>query len=370
MKILIYQPRISYYVGGGEVVPVNQAKLLIEKGHDVIVVTSKADWLEESGMFKDFKKQFPSNIIQIDIPDRIKHIYHEEPGENWSRWDAESIHFGLHAKSIIQKIDYDVAIFHLPLDLIALDQDKRNLGYLHGYPEKIDYLCKILLQNQHDFVAVSDKVKEKWNYLLPGKDIQVVYNGINNQYFCPNDEIEKNIDLLFVGRLIENKGIKNLLLICNKIINLDSSIKIGIVGKGPMSEYVSKYIEDNNLKSNVFQYGYVEDKKLLELYRSSKVCIFPSISKEGLLTTVLEATACGVPVLSAKGLGLEVYIKDGVNGYLFDYEDIDSVVNIFDKIIKDSSKLSDLSKNARRISSNWSWNKKIVDLEKILKKNE
>ena len=58
MRILIYQPRVSYYVGGGEIVPINQAKLLIEKGFDVIFVTSCADWIKESDIFKEFKNLF------------------------------------------------------------------------------------------------------------------------------------------------------------------------------------------------------------------------------------------------------------------------------------------------------------------------
>ncbi|NCS98884.1 glycosyltransferase family 4 protein [Candidatus Parcubacteria bacterium] len=370
MRILIYQPRVSYYVGGGEIVPINQAKLLIEKGFDVIFVTSCADWIKESDIFKEFKNKFSSNIIQVNIPERLKKIYEVEPGLNWERWDKESIHFGLHVKKVIDEIDYDVAFFHAPLDLIALNQEKKNIGYLHGYPESINYACLILLDNQSEFIAVSDKVKEKWDELLPNKNIEVIYNGIDNAYFCPSGESNKIIDLLFVGRLIENKGIINLLPIFKKITNLNKDIRIAIVGDGPLSDQISNYIVDNNLEQNIHKYGYLPHGKLLDLYKTSRIGIFPSISKEGLLTTVLEATSCGVPAISSKGLGLDVYIKNGINGFLINPNDEDSIVNLVVKIINDEQKLNEMSDNARKISLDWGWDKKIEKLEKVLKRYE
>jgi pyruvate/2-oxoglutarate dehydrogenase complex dihydrolipoamide dehydrogenase (E3) component len=51
-KIAIYQPRCSYYVGGGEIIPMQHAKYFTEIGMDVTLVTSQADFLKESDILR------------------------------------------------------------------------------------------------------------------------------------------------------------------------------------------------------------------------------------------------------------------------------------------------------------------------------
>lgn len=92
MKILIYQPRASYFVGGGEVYPLQNAKFFAKLGHDVTLLTTKADFLEESEYFKDFIKENPGVKIEyLILDDNFKEIYDIPAGIDWTRWDRESL---------------------------------------------------------------------------------------------------------------------------------------------------------------------------------------------------------------------------------------------------------------------------------------
>jgi len=367
MKILIYQPRASYYVGGGEVVVINQAINLIKDGFDVCFVTSKASWILESEIFVKFKENFSNNIVQIEIPNNLKSIYDVNPGHDWVRWDLESLHFGLHARKIIESMTYDVGVCHLPLDLVALNDSRRNIVYLHGYPETLNYACELVLHRQHEYVAVSQKVKEEWSKLIKDREIESVCNGIDTKHFSPEVGKIKKHDILFVGRLVQNKGILNLLPTFKDLVLENSKIKIGIVGTGPLYEEIKSFINDNNLASNIEIYGYVLEGKLLELYRDSKIAVLPSLGKEGILTTALEATACGVPVITSQGLGLDEYIQNEKNGFLVNPDNQPEIKGLIKKILEDDNLLGNLSKQARDLSLDWDWSIKIKELERILK---
>lgn len=365
MKILIYQPRTSYYVGGGEVVAINQAIHLIKRGHDVLFVSTKANWLIESDIFKRFKADYSDNVLQFAIPEKLKYIYDIEAGHDWVRWDLESFHVSLVAKALIERNNYDIGICHLPLDLIALNSNIKNIVYLHGYPSTLNYACKILMDNQQSFIAVSKTVKDFWNKLIENKNIDVVYNGIDTDHFCPNHNVTKEYDFLFVGRLIESKGVLNLLKAFKKLLEIDSGLRLAIVGTGPMEPEIKQYVSENNLSSNVSILGYLNDSELLKKYHQSKVAVLPSLDKEGVLTTALEATACGLPVITSNNSSLTEYIKEGENGFLVNSNNITEIEESMQKLIGNSEMVIKMSENARSVSLDWDWIESIKKLEQL-----
>ena len=365
MKILIYQPRASYYVGGGEVVAINQAIHLIKSGHEVIFITTSAEWLVESEIFKKFKSEFPDNVFQFTIPLKLKYIYDIEPGHDWLRWDLESLHVSLEAKAFILKNIYDIGICHLPLDLIALNPNLRNIVYLHGYPSTLNYACKILLDSQQDYIAVSNTVKSFWDKLIENKDINVVYNGIDTGQFCLNTNVRKDYDFLFVGRLIETKGVLNLLKAFKQILIDNHSLKLAIVGTGPLEMEINQFVFENNLSSNISVMGYLNDSELLKMYHKSKVAVLPSLDKEGVLTTALEATACGLPVITSNNSSLTEYIIEGKNGLLVNSNHVPEIKDTMEKLIKNPQVILKMSESARQMSLDWSWSESIKRLEQL-----
>jgi len=136
--------------------------------------------------------------------------------------------------------------------------------------------------------------------------------------------LEKNYDLIFIGRLVKNKGINLLLEAVSKLKTQNSNFKLLVVGAGPLVNFLKLKIENLKLKNNVLLYGWAESpQKIAELMNQSRVLIMPSYN-EGGPRVVVEAMACGVPILATPvGIVADI-MKDGQFGRLikWDAEDI------------------------------------------------
>ena len=92
MKIAIHQPRISYYSGGGERVPLEQASQFCRLGHKVFIITSEPE--KKSQLYLEFLRSNPdAKIISFDLKKVRPDIYKIKPGQNQTRWDEESLAF-------------------------------------------------------------------------------------------------------------------------------------------------------------------------------------------------------------------------------------------------------------------------------------
>ncbi len=142
--------------------------------------------------------------------------------------------------------------------------------------------------------------------------------------------LEKKYDLVFAARLEKNKGITLLLQAISNVKIQIPNVKLLIIGSGPLKEKLQDYVERNNLEHNVFFSGWLETlNDVARAYNSAKIFINPSLN-EGGPRVVLEAMACGLPVITTKvGLMLDI-INDGENGLFSDWEPAE----LADKIIR------------------------------------
>jgi len=108
--------------------------------------------------------------------------------------------------------------------------------------------------------------------------------------------------VLFVGRLIEEKGVKLLFEVAKNI----KEFEFYIVGDGPLRGDVKRFAEEND---NFHFVGPVNNQSLPLWYNASDVLVVPSISEEGFGRVIIEALACGVPVLGSNLGGIPEAIK-------------------------------------------------------------
>lgn len=110
--------------------------------------------------------------------------------------------------------------------------------------------------------------------------------------------LEKKYDLIFVGRLEKNKGIDLLLKTASKLKTQILSFKMIIVGDGPLKEDLEFKIKKLKLQNEVLLYGWAKDQEeIAKLINMSKILVAPSYN-EGGPRVIVEAMACGVPVLA------------------------------------------------------------------------
>ncbi len=154
--------------------------------------------------------------------------------------------------------------------------------------------------------------------------IVVVNHSIDNSFpinkLAINNRDVSKVNLIYVGRLIKNKGIKELLTL---IKNLDKGIfSIKIIGDGPMRKVVE---EASNTFSNIEYLGHINSKReLFDLFCQSDVQILFSKKtnennwEELFGMVIIEAMYCGVATISTNHVGPRSIINDNVNGFLID----------------------------------------------------
>jgi glycosyltransferase involved in cell wall biosynthesis len=136
--------------------------------------------------------------------------------------------------------------------------------------------------------------------------------------------------LLFVGRFIETKGIKEMMEAYRDLVQKEGMNELGLVllGEGRLQSYIENFSKTNNL-DNVFIEGFVEQDKIQYYYANASAFILMSLSDPNPLV-VFEAMATGIPIICSSRAGNATdFIIDGENGCSVDpYKHNDSVEKI------------------------------------------
>jgi glycosyltransferase involved in cell wall biosynthesis len=168
-------------------------------------------------------------------------------------------------------------------------------------------------QNRIDaYIALSQFARNKFiQGGLPAERIRVKPNFVDAD---PGPKNGAGDYALFIGRLSEEKGLRVLLKAwaCLKI-----NVPLIIAGGGPMTSEVTIAVQ--KLGTNRIQVlGHVERGRVMELLRGARFLVFPSIWYEGAFPlSIIEAFACGLPVIASKIGAMEESIADGQTGLLF-----------------------------------------------------
>ena len=128
---------------------------------------------------------------------------------------------------------------------------------------------------------------------------------------------KETIKLLYVGKIIADKGIFCLLGATKNLLEEGYNIYLTIVGFGPEEEELKRKIEDLNISKNVEFKEYIPfGRRLLQIYRNADVFIMSSIHFEGFPRVILEAMGAGLPVLATNIGGVSGIIKNNENGII------------------------------------------------------
>lgn len=167
---------------------------------------------------------------------------------------------------------------------------------------------------------------------------------------CLRDAIglSEGLTYLFVGQLVERKGIRNLLLAWEKHIEKHPNDNLIVIGKGVLEEELKNRFQKY---SSVHILGGISYDKIHQYYAICDVFIIPTLEDNWCLV-LPEAMACGKPVAcSIYNGGHYELVKDGVDGFNFDPKVQDSILNVLDKF--HNADLKVMGQNAIAIESNF-----------------
>jgi glycosyltransferase involved in cell wall biosynthesis len=321
MKVLMVTP-FYYPVLGGSETQIESLSLKLKKaGTPTDIMTFN---LNEKGKPLPFKKIEEINGLKvIKIP-----AYYSLPSKLHHNKTNFMVNFI--PRNFNQILDeYDIIHFHNETDLsfpfFSYNVKKPKIFHLRCLNVtysifKRNFVCRYMLKKAADvYIAQSNYVSRLLIELgIPSGRIKVIPNGIDIFKFKPGNYEKVENMLLYVGRIEEYKGLHVLLKSLEYVHERVQLVIIGpFVGESSYHKEVISLITKINEKA-LHKITYLGPKKpheVLDFYRSASIVVVPSLS-ESFGNVVLEALACGTPVIASNVGGIPEIIRNWENGIL------------------------------------------------------
>ena len=367
MEIAIHNAQFSYHIGGTERLIFEQIKHLL-KYPDVKITLITSKIKVKSLLYREIEKLGVGNLT-IHLADFGEEVFKNEFTENSAnKWHLESIKFGIKSQKYYKNKKFDLIITHFSTDSLFIPKDTINILHLHGTPLERSDIGQLSILRPDYYVAVSNNVRGGWINLYPElnkNNIEVIYPGVNENFFKPLN-LKKDIDILFVGRLIKIKGIDELIKSLNKI---KYKFKAVIIGDGPEKMNILNLINNKRLSESVGLISNITDNNLVSYYNRAKIVVLPSFAKEGMVLTMLEAASCECAIITSNCCSMPEFIKDNINGLLTPPKNIEALAMKINSLLIDDSLRLKLGKKAREfIIKDWTTEKRVNQLYDFYKK--
>ena len=385
MKILMltweYPPRV---VGGISRVVYDLSHRLIKDGHEVTVVTyrdGEVPYYEDDKGVKVYRVDNymiqPNNFIDwilqlnFNMVERASQIIAEQ-----GKFDVIHAHDWLVANAAkTLKHSFDIPI----VATIHATEAGRNSGIREPNQKYINDTEWMLTYESSEVIVNSKFMKNDLQRLfgLPYEKINVVANGINStaysgvekdydfrrQYAADNEKI-----ILFMGRLVYEKGVQHLISAMPKILENYHDAKLVIAGKGGMLDELKAQVEAMGLGQKVYFTGYLNAKQVSKMYKCADISVFPS-TYEPFGIVALEAMLAGVPTVVSDVGGLNEIVEHGVDGMKSYAGNPNSLADSILELLFNPQLCESISKKAKtKVKNEYSWTKIAQDTHFIYQK--
>lgn len=188
------------------------------------------------------------------------------------------------------------------------------------------------------FIAPSRFMRESISHRIPENKIELLYNGVdlNN---IDNSQQKDDGYVLYLGRLVQEKGIETLLKAHS---SANGSWNLVVAGTGPLLDVLK-----TQYNPSIFV-GYLSGELLKQTISKASVVVVPSEIYENCSMTVLEGMAYGKPVVGSKLGGTKELIDDGYSGFLFEAGDVNGLVIALTRLMNDKPLRSKMGRLGRQ----------------------
>lgn len=265
---------------------------------------------------------------------------------------------------------------------ILLHQHNNFINRKNKWSEEIIKCC-------NKIICVSNFVKKSIIEVCKEANVEVIYNGIDSNKFYYNYnnalakkyKINRDKDFIFgyVGRVVPEKGIKEILISFKEIVKTHQNCKLLIIGSNdslyeqetPFLSDCRKLVEDLNDK--VIFTGYIPNDKVNEYYSLMNVQLVPSIIDDACPMTVMEGLFVGLPQIVSNSGGIPEEVNSECAIIIERKNLIDNLIDAMNKIINDKKRLDNMKKEAIKQSAEFSllkYQESIINTIKEFSKEE
>jgi glycosyltransferase involved in cell wall biosynthesis len=322
---------VSYYV-------YNLSKKIVEKGHNVVVYTR--------GSLKKRDSECVDGIKVHRVPYLPLYPFHVH------------IH-GIFVNQILRNMEdnFDLVHLHIPLPPY-IRTSLPVIVTVHGVPElksrfffnySLHSLAEILFSSiVYDvekrifneaikITSVSNATARELEHFfgIDNNIVEIVGNGVDTDFFIPGKHDETATGILYVGRLDHKKGLFELIEGAKTVCKEHRDTIFTIAGSGPISHHLKSLVDKYKLSDNFSFIGHVDREALLKHYQNASIFILPSYY-EGMPNSILEAMACGLPIIATNVGGIPDVVVHGKNGLLIPPGDSNAIAAAIIRLKTDS----------------------------------
>jgi len=179
-------------------------------------------------------------------------------------------------------------------------------------------------------------------------------NGYKNVSYVPlfssvdcRKKMEKTHDLLFVGRLNEEKGIFHLIRALKIVACARPSTRLLVVGDGPDEKKMKSVASRLGVLDMIDFKGKVPHEMIGQIYRSTRITLVPSLYADQCPLVGIESLTCGTPCIGFDSGGIREWLRDGENGLLLKNRTPEALAKAILSLLEDEALLEKFSNNAK-----------------------
>lgn len=312
MKILIYSPLFYPSVGGIETVTYLLARELAKAGQTVKVVCQTAATDERTFPFAVIRNPSPWQLLKL------------------TRWCQVYFQGCVSLKGLWP-------LLAIPRPLVVTHHTwYRRLDGSLSIPDRLKRWVTYFATN----IAISNAIAQN----IPAPSL-VIPNPYESDVFYEMPEIRRDRELVFLGRLVSDKGADLLIAALKQLKQRGLTPKLTSIGTGPEADNLKQQVQQFGLSSQVNFVGVKVGNELAQCLNAHQILVVPSRWQEPFGVVALEGIACGCVVVGSAGGGLKEAI--GPCGLTFPNGDVEALAEILWDLLQYPHKLASYQANAR-----------------------
>ena len=348
-------------IGGGEEWNKQVAFELSKKGHEVTVLTYKVPGYRVDSILNGVKvKRMGPCVIRGTRPylrralvqglGVFRYILKNHDEIDVVQAQAFPLIPSYLALKILRFFGRDIPLTVVWHDVYGSQNNFKYKGPFKGFVRYITELALLRLSNYASMViTVSESTKIKLiRSGIESDKIRIVYGGVDLKDFDGVNSVGSMDYLIYVGRLVPEKRVEDLLDAFKLLLNEESNLELVVVGSGGWIENLKAHTENLEIDERVNFTGFVSNEEKIKLLKGSMFLVLPSLM-EGLGLVLLEAMACGIPVVAVDLGGPREVIEDGVNGFLADPCSPESLHRYMLRLARDHQLRDEMGKEGKRL---------------------
>lgn len=166
---------------------------------------------------------------------------------------------------------------------------------------------------------------------MPKQNLHYIPNGVDTDFFAPALQQVTAPEILCVGRMVEEKDHATLLKAFTIVQKRLPAARLHLVGDGPLLQQMQERVAVQNMTSSVILHG--SSAQVREHMRAAQLFVLSSVS-EGTPNALLEAMACGLPVVATRVGGIPDLVQDAVHGVLIQPRDYNALAAAMLRILE------------------------------------